>query len=38
MLNRLRCMTPAEVAFRVVRALRARAECFGGLGHINVHP
>src|SRR2546421_2707999 len=28
-LNRLRCMTPAEVAFRVARALQARAERFG---------
>jgi hypothetical protein len=31
-LNRLRCMTPAEVAFRALRALRARAERRGALG------
>jgi Heparinase II/III-like protein/Heparinase II/III N-terminus len=31
-LNRLRCMTPGEVAFRVLRALQARAERAGLLG------
>src|SRR5688572_30902484 len=31
-LNRLRCMSPAEVAFRVARALRARAERLGVSG------
>jgi hypothetical protein len=30
-LNRLRCMTPAEVASRVLRVLQARAERSGGL-------
>jgi Heparinase II/III-like protein/Heparinase II/III N-terminus len=35
-LNRLRCMTPAEVAFRVLRALQARAERFGALGKVRV--
>jgi hypothetical protein len=31
LLNRLRCMTPAEVAFRARRALQARAEGLGAL-------
>jgi hypothetical protein len=31
-LNRLRCMTPAEVAYRVVRAVQAQAERAGVLG------
>jgi hypothetical protein len=31
-LNRLRCMTPAEVAFRALRAARAQAERLGVLG------
>jgi hypothetical protein len=34
MWNRLRCMTPAEVAFRVVRAVRARAERCGAFGRV----
>ena len=32
LINRLRCMTPAEVAFRALRAFQARAERFGILG------
>jgi hypothetical protein len=36
MLNRLRCMTPAEVAFRLVRAVQARAERCGALGALRV--
>jgi heparinase II/III-like protein len=36
MWNRLRCMTPAEVAFRVVRAVQARAERYGALGRLRV--
>jgi heparinase II/III-like protein len=32
LINRLRCMTPAEVAWRAVRALQARAERFGVFG------
>ena len=31
-LSRLRCMTPAEVAYRALRALRAQAERYGVLG------
>jgi hypothetical protein len=34
LLNRLRCMTPAEVAFRAVRALCVRAERMGVLGRV----
>src|SRR5260370_37398667 len=37
-LNRLRCMTPAEVSHRVVRALSTRAECAGLLGSEIVPP
>ena len=33
-LNRLRCMTPAEIAFRVVRAARAQAERSGLAGRL----
>jgi hypothetical protein len=36
MWNRLRCMTPAELAFRVVRAVQARAERYGALGRLRV--
>jgi hypothetical protein len=36
MLNRLRCMTPAEVAFRLVRAVQARVERCGALGALRV--
>lgn len=35
-LNRLRCMTPAEVAYRVLRALQAQAERSGLLGKVEV--
>ncbi len=37
-LNRLRCMTPAEVSHRVIRALSARAERAGLLGSEIVPP
>jgi hypothetical protein len=36
LINRLRCMTPAEVAYRVLRALQAQAERCGLVGPADV--
>jgi hypothetical protein len=38
LINRLRCMTAAEVVYRVVRALQAQAERFGVLGAAHAPP